>query len=100
MAHLICYDISANSLRAKIGRKIIESGLDRINKSVYLGSISDSSLKILETLLAQLMQHKAEPQDSLIIISVTAQQIQDMRVYGHNDLDKDELTGDKSTLIL
>jgi hypothetical protein len=23
-----------------------------------------------------------------------------MRVYGHNDLDKDELTGDKSTLIL
>ena len=100
MPHLICYDISNNSLRTKLGRKIIESGLDRINKSVYLGSISESSLTTLEQWLANLLQQKGAPQDSLIVIPVGADQIQRMRIYGHNELDKDELSGDKSTLIL
>ena len=39
MPHLISYDITGDSLRTKMGRKILEFGLDRINKSVYLGSI-------------------------------------------------------------
>lgn len=100
MPHLICYDITGNTLRAKMGRKILEFGLDRINKSVYLGSITESSLTQLEALLSGLLQQKGEPQDSLIIIPVTPQQVQEMRVYGANELDKDELTGDKSTLIV
>jgi CRISPR-associated protein Cas2 len=100
MPHLICYDISANTLRAKLGRKILDHGLDRINKSVYLGTITDTNLKNLEQELASLVQNKGEPQDSLIIIPVNAQQIHAMRVYGRNDLDKEELSGEKSTLIL
>lgn len=100
MPHLICYDITNDTLRTKIGKKILEHGLDRINKSVYLGSITESSLTALEALLSGLIRQKGEPQDSLIIIPVTAQQVQDMRVYGENGLDKDELTGDKSTLIV
>lgn len=100
MPHLICYDISSDTLRAKTGRKILEFGLDRINKSVYLGTITDSSLTQLEALLSGLLQQKGEPHDSLIIIPVTAQQVQEMRVYGENGLDKDELTGDKSTVIV
>ena len=74
--------------------------MDRINKSVYLGTIAESSLTNLEKELAQLIQAKKEPQDSLIIISVTTQQVQNMRIYGFNDLDKEELSGEKSTLIL
>ena len=50
--------------------------------------------------MSGLLQQKGEPQDSLIIIPVTAQQVQEMRVYGENSLDKDELAGDKSTLIV
>ena len=100
MPHLICYDIASDSLRAKMGRKILEFGLDRTNKSVYLGSITESSLTQLEALLSGLLQQKSEPQDSLIIIPVTAQQVQEMRVHGENGLDKDELTGDKSTMIV
>ncbi len=100
MPHLICYDITSDALRTKMGKKILEYGLERINKSVYLGSITDSSLTALEALLSGLVQQKGEPQDSLIILPVTAQQVQDMRVYGENGLDKQELTGDKSTLIL
>lgn len=100
MPHLICYDISGNSLRTKLGKKIIEGGLDRINKSVYLGTISGSSLTNLEKELALLLQKKGTPQDSLIILPVTIQQVQNMRIYGANDLDKEELSGEKNTLIL
>lgn len=100
MPHLICYDITNDNLRTKMGKKILEHGLDRINKSVYLGALGESSLTQLEALLSSLLQQKGEPQDSLIIIPVTAQQIQDMRVHGENGLDKQELSGDKSTLIL
>ena len=100
MPHLICYDITATSLRAKPGRKILEYGLDRINKSVYLGTLSESSLTTLENQLAAWLKERGEPQDSLIIIPVTAHQVHEMRVYGHNDLDRADLSGEKSTLIL
>ena len=100
MIQLICYDISKNNLRTKMSKRIIEAGLDWINKSVYLGAITESSLKSLENDLSGLMLDKGDPQDSLIFIPATNQQIQQMRVYGENGLDKDELTGQKSTLIL
>lgn len=100
MAHLICYDISSNALRTKLGKRILSAGLDRINKSVYLGTIGQGSLQLLEKDLSQLMQQKPAPNDSLIVISVGTQQVQQMRIYGQHELDKDELTGGKSTLIL
>jgi CRISPR-associated protein Cas2 len=100
MPHLICYDIAGNPLRAKLGKKIIESGLDRINKSVYLGTISASSLTSLENQLAKLLKDKGEPDDSLIIIEVTLNQVDNMRIYGSIDPDIDELKGEKGTLLM
>lgn len=100
MLYLICYDITNNSLRANFARKIIASGLDRINKSVYLGLIKETPLNNLEAELSGLLKLRGQPQDSLIILPLLARQVQDMRIYGRNDLDKDELSGEKSTLIL
>ncbi|MEZ5038517.1 MAG: CRISPR-associated endonuclease Cas2 [Saprospiraceae bacterium] len=99
MPYLICYDITGDPLRTKIGKKIIAQGLDRINKSVYLGSISESSLKSLEQDLKQLIQTKGDPPDSLIILPLTAHEVQQMLVIGLNELDKDDLSGERSTLI-
>lgn len=100
MLHLICYDITSNSLRANFARKIIACGLDRINKSVYLGMIKETPMQNLEAELSKLLRVRGQPQDSLIIMPVSAQHVQDMRIYGRNDLDKDELSGEKSTIIL
>ena len=99
MPHLICYDITATPLRTKLGKKITEAGLDRINKSVYLGTITESSLTSLENELANLIQQHAGPGDSLIIIAVTTLQVDQMRIYGSIEPDKDELSGEKSTLL-
>ena len=100
MPHLICYDITKDSLRTKVGKKIIEYGLDRINKSVYLGTLKESSLILLVQLLSNLVVQKGDPSDSIIVIYVSGQSVQDMIVLGKNDLDKDQLSGDKHTLIV
>ncbi|MEM6380774.1 MAG: CRISPR-associated endonuclease Cas2, partial [Bacteroidota bacterium] len=82
MPHLICYDITNNSLRTKMAKRIIEHGLDRINKSVYLGAIATQELADLEQKLSDYMNKDGDPDDSLLIIPVTAGQIQDMKIYG------------------
>jgi hypothetical protein len=45
-------------------------------------------------------QQVNHPTDSLIIINVSVAAIQSLRIYGDNQLDKEELAGNKTTLIL
>lgn len=97
--HLICYDISKNNLRTRLGNKILEYGLDRINLSVYLGAINESSLTTLENWLQQELAAKGDPDDSLVILPLSAHDVQSLRVYGRNDLDRAELAGTKNTII-
>jgi len=96
---LICYDISANGLRTKISRRILEAGLERVNRSVYLGEIKDSDLRRLTTWLRQVME-KATSDDSLLILPVTQHQVWQMEMLGRNDYDIPMLTGTQHTLIL
>ncbi|MEO1808177.1 MAG: CRISPR-associated endonuclease Cas2 [Bacteroidota bacterium] len=100
MAHLICYDIEPNYLRKKMADLIIDYGFERINLSVYLGNLDQRSLTYLEEKLRIMLEEKGGENDSLIFLPITAQQIHDMRVYGKNDLDPGEISGEKSTLIL
>ena len=94
------FDCSNNRTIEQSNNRILEYGLDRINKSVYLGSISERSLKELETFLRDQITQKGTTEDSLIILPVTAAQVQRLIVIGKNELDKDELAGEKHTLIL
>ncbi len=100
MAHLICYDIQHNYLRKKMGDLIMDYGFERINLSVYLGNLDSASLTLLEEKLTAMLKDKGKETDSLIFLPVTPQQINDMRIYGKNDLDPGEISGEKSTLIL
>lgn len=101
MPVLICYDITSNTLRLKIAKKIQEYGLDRVNRSVFLGAPKDRDLRQLEAQLQEyLRDRRATPDDSLIVLPVHAHQIYDMRVYGRQDWEPEELAGDVHTLIL
>lgn len=99
MPTLVCYDIGSNALRARMGKKILEYGLERINRSVYLGAPDERELAELESLLRGLMAGRAGSEDSLIIIPVTARQVMLMTVIGKNDFEPEELSGDLDTLI-
>lgn len=100
MAHLICYDIEDNYLRKKMADLILDQGFDRINLSVYLGNPDASTLTYLENQLKEMLDKRGKDRDSLIFLPLTAQQIHNMRIYGRNDLDPGEITGEKSTLII
>jgi len=100
MAYLICYDIEHNYLRKKMGDLILDEGFERINLSVYLGNVETRFLTSLEDKLKAMLKEEGKPNDSLIFLPVTPQQIDDMRIYGKNDLDPGEISGKKSTLIL
>ena len=100
MPHLICYDIANNNLRTRLAAKIAAAGFDRINKSVYLGTVSDRSLAILQAWLQKQMQTKAQEGDCLIILPVTTQQVQRMLVLGTDQTDREELTGSKNTIFI
>lgn len=97
--NLICYDISANNLRAKICRKLLETGLERINRSVFLGQLKDHEQRKLSAWLQQAML-KATPEDSLIIMPITQHQVWAMEALGRNDFDIPTLTGEQHTLVL
>jgi len=96
---LVCYDISANALRTRISKRLLEAGLERINRSVFLGELNDTVLKHLTAYLRQAME-KAEKDDSLIILPVTQHQVWQMEVLGNNILDIPVLTGQEHTIIM
>jgi len=96
---LICYDIGANSLRAKVSRRILEAGLERMNRSVYLGQIRETDLHHLTKWLRQAMTQAAST-DSLLMLPVTTHQVWQMEVLGHSDWDVPTITGQQHTLIL
>jgi len=99
MPTLICYDIQSNALRAALSQKILHYGLERINLSVYLGTLKESDLAKLEALLNQIMKDRAGPDDSLIILPVTNNSVWQMQVLGRNDFDVEDLSGERHTLI-
>ncbi|MEO1808619.1 MAG: CRISPR-associated endonuclease Cas2, partial [Bacteroidota bacterium] len=68
MAHLICYDIERNYLRKKMADLIIDYGFERINLSVYLGSLDQRSLTYLEEKLRGMLEEKGGENDSLIFL--------------------------------
>lgn len=100
MPTLICYDIQSNALRTALSQKILHYGLERINLSVYLGTLKESDLAQLEALLQQIMSSRAGPDDSLIILPVTNNSVWQMQVLGRNDLDVEDLSGERHTLII
>jgi hypothetical protein len=50
----------------------------------------------LEQWLAQQIHQKGDAEDSCIVISVSAESIHNMRIYGKNELDKKEQVAKKA----
>ncbi|HQU73025.1 MAG: CRISPR-associated endonuclease Cas2 [Calditrichaeota bacterium] len=55
---LICYDISKNRTRNKISKKLLDEGLERVQKSVFEGSLPQKQLGALRKQLNRLLGKK------------------------------------------
>lgn len=99
MNYLISYDISKNSLRTRIGNKIIAEGLNRVQYSVYMGVMSEEvKISLLQWLQQEISQKGDPTQDTILILSLTAHQVQNIAVIGKNKYDLDFLSGENNSL--
>lgn len=101
MSLLISYDIEDNYLRQKIANYILDAGLARVQYSVYIGTIREVVVNDLLDWLQSIPSEKRWGQDdSILVLSVTQQQVREMISIGNPSWDQDDLSGDQHTLIL
>ncbi len=99
-AYLIAYDITDDKLRAKTANKLIYYGLERVQFSVFIGTIRVKNLLAFKLWYQKTILTLASPNDSLMILPLSIGQVRSIEVIGHNALDLDYLTDQKHTLIL
>lgn len=96
MIYLLFYDITSNSLRTKIAKRLIAEGYERLQFSVYT-FIENPQLNLslwqeLQTLL------QAEPTAKLYVLSITKNNFRNIKIIGNLEHDIDYLLGEKRSL--
>ena len=101
MNYLVSYDISKDSLRTRIGNRLIANGCDRIQYSVYVGILKDNiKEELLKWLKNELVLKGNQTTDTIILIPLTSRQVQEATIIGNNKYDLDYLSGEKKSLLL
>ena len=101
-AYLIAYDISDDKWRTNTANKLIYCGFDRVQFSVFMGTVhkknlSDFILWFQKNVLILAPQTTV----SLIVLPLSIGQFDVMQILGNaENIDLDMLTGRKHTLII
>jgi CRISPR-associated endonuclease Cas2 len=79
----VFYDIQNNKVRQRIAKYLIKNGCERIQKSVYLALLSKNQYNQMKATLA-MIQKLYDNDDSIIFLPVGTEQIESMKLIGHN----------------
>jgi len=97
MLCFVMYDIEDDRIRKKIADYLIEKGLQRVQKSVFLGQLSQKSYQeIYHTMHA--LQAAYENEDTIMIVPVAEQDLRSMRLIGR-EIDIEITLGRANTLF-
>jgi len=97
MPYLICYDIPDDRRRLKVAKRLLADGMERVQYSVFIGPLKPTLRSRLESWLQQTL---ADPEDRLIILSLTPAEIEKMCIFGEPVPDLSSLNGQRHTLFL
>jgi CRISPR-associated protein Cas2 len=97
---LIAYDITDNKLRLKVANRLIYIGLTRVQLSVFMGCTNEKILSDFRTWFETKILTLASDDCSLVIVPLSRGQMLNTAAIGTQILDKDELMGERHTLIL
>jgi CRISPR-associated endonuclease Cas2 len=100
MPHLFCYDISADGPRLKVANKLLEFGCIRLQYSVFAGDLRETHLKELLAWLKTFHTNALQPTDSILILTLTLNQLKSTDTFGPAPPDWDMLTQPPNTLII
>lgn len=97
MIFFVMYDIESNKVRNLVVKYLQRQGCSRVQKSIFLANITvEKYNKIKEDLAA--VQAAYENNDSILIVPVSTDILQSMKVIGQN-IDFDVITNSKNVLF-
>jgi CRISPR-associated endonuclease Cas2 len=97
---MIFYDISEDAKRIKVANRLIEFGCYRIQRSVFVGTLKDKSVKELIQWLENFYKDALLPDDSIILLYCTDQQINNCLFIGAVPSEWSMATSPPNTLII
>lgn len=97
MLYLLSYDIENNRIRQKAAKKILAAGLERIQFSVYIGTLGEVQK---ETLMSWIEKELKKDKDYSVILVPLHQDMQHgIACLSKTDWDWEYLKGEKLTLF-
>ena len=102
MIYLVCYDLENNRLRAALAAKLQDWGLERIQKSVFVGTLTEAHQARLTEWLEQAARKNRDRDEtfSVLMVNLAPGQVERSKHYGHSGPDWPYILGQVHTLIL
>lgn len=97
MLFFVMYDIESNKVRRYIVKYLERKGCMRVQKSIFLASLSMEKYQDIRNDLAE-VQASYDNQDSILIVPITTDYLRSMKVIGQN-IDIDIITHTRTTLF-
>lgn len=99
MVCLLFYDVKNDKTRTQIAQKLIESGLERIQLSVFIGPIRSKDFDLLWTEITDILGKQNNLDDKINAVFLRNSQVKAMRCFGPVP-DKAYICGEVHSLIL
>jgi|JI6StandDraft_1071083.scaffolds.fasta_scaffold159058_1 CRISPR-associated endonuclease Cas2 len=100
MLHLACYDIEKDRLRTKLADKLLEYGFERIQFSVFLGTLRENRKEELLEWVEKLLESTPPAERKFLLMPLAEAHALKSVWIAETDLDWDWLTGKQHTLII
>ncbi len=97
MIFFVMYDIESTKVRNQIAKYLLREGCTRVQKSIFLADLPLATYDRMRSELAQ-VQECYENQDSILIVPISTDYLQSMKVIG-KALDVDLILKNKNTLF-
>lgn len=97
MLFFVMYDITSTKVRNQIVKYLLKKGCTRIQKSIFLADLPLNSYEKIRRDLAE-VQQCYENDDSILIVPISTDYLQSMKVIGHS-IDVDLILKQKNTLF-
>lgn len=97
MIFFVMYDIESTKVRNQIVKYLLREGCTRVQKSIFLADLPLDTYNRMRSELAQ-VQECYENQDSILIVPISTDYLQSMKVIGRT-LDVDLILKNRNTLF-
>ena len=98
MLYLACYDIEHDRIRQRVAGRLLTLGLERIQYSVFVGTLSPTQHEQLLAWAQQQLQKK--PSDKFLVLPLDQYSIQNAEHVGESPPDWDYHLGNLHVLIV